>query len=49
MKVDRLLYAGSNLDKAKEIFAEAIKHRPWIRLTIRHVTRVFDQWPRQTA
>jgi hypothetical protein len=24
-KVDRMLYAGSNLDKAKEFFARAIK------------------------
>jgi hypothetical protein len=34
-KVDRILYAGDNLGKAKDIFAEAIKHRPRIRLTIR--------------
>ena len=27
-KVDRMLFAGSNLDRAREIFAEAIKHRP---------------------
>jgi hypothetical protein len=25
-KVDRLLYAGNNLDKARAIFSEAIKH-----------------------
>ena len=30
-----MLYAGSNLDKAREVFAEAINHRPRIRLTIR--------------
>jgi hypothetical protein len=36
-----LLYAGNNLDKALEIFAAAIKHRPRIRLTIRQRTRVF--------
>ena len=29
-----MLYAGS-LDKAREIFTAAIKHRPRIRLTIR--------------
>ena len=34
-KVDHMLYAGSNLDKARKIFAAAIKHRPRIRLTIR--------------
>jgi hypothetical protein len=27
-KVDRMLYAGRNLDKAREVFAEAIYHRP---------------------
>ena len=35
MKIDRLLYAGNNLDKARELFAEEIKRRPRIRLTIR--------------
>jgi hypothetical protein len=32
-KVERMLYAGSNLDKAREVFASAIYHRPL--LTIR--------------
>jgi hypothetical protein len=44
-KVDHMLYAGSNLDKAREIFAAAVKHRPRIRLTIRQRTRVLEQWP----
>jgi hypothetical protein len=44
-KIDRLLYAGNNLDKARTVFAEAIKHRPRIRLTIRQRTRVLDRWP----
>ena len=44
-KVDRLLYAGNNLDKARELFAAAIKHRPRIRLTIRQRTRVLETWP----
>ena len=34
-KIDRLLYAGNNLDKARELFAEEVKRRPRIRLTIR--------------
>jgi hypothetical protein len=42
-KVDRLLYAGNNLKKARELFAAAIKHRPRIRLTIRERTRVLKQ------
>ena len=32
-KVDHMLYAGSNLDKARAVFAAAIYHRPRIRLT----------------
>jgi hypothetical protein len=44
-KVDRLLYAGNNLGKAKDVFAEAIEHRPRTRLTIRQRTRVLQQWP----
>jgi hypothetical protein len=27
-KIERLLYAGNILDKARELFAEAVKHRP---------------------
>ena len=45
-KVDRILYAGNDLDKARELFAEAINHRPGIRLTIRQRTRVLQQWPK---
>jgi hypothetical protein len=45
MKVDRLLQAGNNLDKARAIFTEAVKHRPRIRLTIRQRTRVLQGWP----
>jgi hypothetical protein len=46
-KVDRLLYAGNNLKKARELFAAAIKHRPRIKLTIRQRTRVLQQWPKE--
>jgi hypothetical protein len=46
-KVDSLFYAGNNLDKARDIFAKAIKHRPRIRLTIRQRMRVLDQWPQK--
>jgi len=35
-----LLYAGNDLDKAREIFAAAVRRRPRIRLTIRQRTRV---------
>jgi hypothetical protein len=44
-KVDRLLYAGNNLEEARELFEDAIKYRPRIRLTIRQRTRVLRQWP----
>jgi len=44
-KVDRILYAGSDLDKAREVFAAAIYHRPRIRLTIRQRTHVLEQCP----
>jgi hypothetical protein len=48
MQVDRLLYAGNNLTKERDIFAEAVKHRPRIRLTIRQRTRVLSRWPQVT-
>jgi hypothetical protein len=44
-RVERMLYAGSNLDKARETFAAAVKHRPRIGLTIRQRTPVLRQWP----
>jgi hypothetical protein len=44
-RVERMLYAGSNLDKARKVFAGTVKHRPRIRLTIRQRTRVLQQWP----
>jgi len=46
-KIERMLYAGNNLDKARKLFAEAVKHRPRIRLTIRQLTRVLQQWPQK--
>jgi hypothetical protein len=45
-KVDSLIYAGSNLDKARAVFADAINHRLRIRLTIRQGNRVLEQWPK---
>jgi hypothetical protein len=44
-RVDRLLYTGNNLQKVRDVFASAIKHRPRIRLTIRQRTRVPQRWP----
>jgi hypothetical protein len=41
-----MLFAGSSPDKAREVFAAAIYHRPRIRLTIRQQTRVLEEWPK---
>jgi hypothetical protein len=45
-KVERMLYAGSNLDKAREVYAAAIYHRPRIRLTIRQRSQMLEEWPK---
>jgi hypothetical protein len=44
-KVDHMLYAGGKVDKAREVFAPAIKHRPRIRVTIQQRNQVLEQWP----
>lgn len=46
MKIECMLYAGKNLEKARELFADGIKYCPRIRLTIRRRTRVLEQWSR---
>jgi hypothetical protein len=46
-RVEHMLYAGSNLDKARALFDSEIKRRPRIRFTIRQRTRVLDEWPRK--
>ena len=43
VKIDHMLYAGSSLDKAREVFAAAIYHRPRIRLTIRQRTQIIER------
>jgi hypothetical protein len=43
--VERLLWAGNSLDKAREIFDAEVKRRPRIRLTIRQRMRVLQRWP----
>ena len=47
LHVEAMIYAGNNLDKARTLFADAIKLRPRIRLTIRQRTRVLFQWPEE--
>jgi hypothetical protein len=43
---ERLLWAGNNLDKAREVFAAEAKRRPRGRYMIRQRLRVLDEWPR---
>jgi hypothetical protein len=45
---NRLLFAGSSLDKGRRIFDRMTRHRPRIRLTIRQWTSVLEQWPKAT-
>jgi hypothetical protein len=44
--VERMLYAGTSLDRARAVFAEYARRRPAARLTIRQRARVLDQWPK---
>ncbi len=48
-RVLRMLYGGSNLDKARTIFDNYIRMRPRARITIRQRTRVLDQWPQRSG
>ncbi len=45
LRVELMIYAGNNLDKARRIFERTHKSRPRIRLTIRQRMRVLDEWP----
>jgi hypothetical protein len=40
-----MLYAGSSLDRAREIFAAEVKRRPHLRLTLRRRCQVLRKWP----
>jgi hypothetical protein len=44
-RVERMLYAGSNLDRARKVFADQIRRRPSSILTLRQRTRVLRKWP----
>jgi hypothetical protein len=46
LRVELVLYAGNNVDKAHRIFELMTTRRPRIRLTIRQRMRVLDEWPR---
>ena len=43
--IERLLYAGNSLDKAREIFGGAVEIDPGCRYTIRQRARVLQRWP----
>jgi hypothetical protein len=49
LHIERLLFAGNSLDKAREVFAAFTKKRPRARLTIRQRNRVMDEWPRRAT
>jgi hypothetical protein len=48
-RVARLLHAGNRIDKARDVFAAAVKRRPRGRYTIRQRCRVLEQWPSLNA
>jgi len=43
--IQRILYAGSSLDRARAVFAEQVRRRPTSELTIRQRTCVLRKWP----
>lgn len=45
-RIERLIYAGNNIAKARTIFREAHTKRPRGRYTIRQRARVLDKWPK---
>jgi hypothetical protein len=44
-RVERMLFAGNSLDRARAIFQAEARRRPRGRYTIRQRSRVLDQWP----
>ena len=47
LHVLRLLYAGNNLDRAKDELVAYARKRPRARLTIRQRTRLLEEWPKR--
>ena len=45
LRVEALLYAGNRIDRAREVFADAIRRRPAGRYMIRQRARVLQKWP----
>jgi hypothetical protein len=44
-RIEKWLFAGSSLDKARRIFERLTIRRPRARLTIRQRSRVLQEWP----
>ena len=44
-RIERMLWAGNFIDKARQIFNAEVKRWPRIRLTIRQGIRILQQWP----
>jgi hypothetical protein len=44
-RMERMLWAGNSIEKAREIFNAEVKRRPRIRLTMRQGIRVLQRWP----
>jgi hypothetical protein len=42
-----MLFAGSSLDRAREIFAAEVKRRPRLRLTLRQRSQVLQEVARR--
>jgi len=49
LHITDLLYAGNDLEKAREIFTAARKLRPGRPYTIRQRTRVLANWPGRSS
>jgi hypothetical protein len=46
LHVTAMLYAGTSLERARSIFADATSRRPRGHYTIRQRIRVLDKWPK---
>jgi hypothetical protein len=46
-RIERTLFAGTSLDRARAVFADYARRRPAARLTIRQRSRVLEQWPKR--
>lgn len=44
--IERLIYAGNSLEKARAVFDSFLQQQPGARLTIRRRTRVLQRAPR---